>query len=265
MSTRRAVNWPQENDILFAHKAINIASGLSNGARRVAGALVDHFNKKTGQCDPSISRLAALLGINRATVLRATKELSGPDAGLFKRTSHGGHSHRTMYQPVWERFRRIVEEWEAGMKGQKASSKPADSQLQRSQDCDVDGRKTATLKVAKLRHKPIEVTNRINQSKDPGGKPPPELAATSRSSGVGDRQTGRPRNGLGKRTKPPDAQRFMIHGINGGKSIARDDAAKAQAARRWQDQLLKKHHARYEQLVPQITTKISDAATAAEM
>ncbi|MHA1545954.1 MAG: helix-turn-helix domain-containing protein [Alphaproteobacteria bacterium] len=138
MSTRRAVDWPQENDILFAHKAINIVAGLSPGARRVGGAILDHFNKKTGQCDPSISRLAALLGINRATVLRATKELSDPDAGLFRKTSHGGYSHRTKYQPVWERFRRIVEEWNAGMKGQKAHSKPADSQSQRSQNCDTN-------------------------------------------------------------------------------------------------------------------------------
>ncbi|MHA1545953.1 MAG: hypothetical protein ACTSUY_05955 [Alphaproteobacteria bacterium] len=57
----------------------------------------------------------------------------------------------------------------------------------------------------------------------------------------------------------------MIHGINGGKSIARDVAAKAQAAHRWQDQLLKRHHDQYEQLVPMITTELSDAATAAEM
>ncbi len=51
----------QENDILFAHKALNIMSGLTEATRRVAGAIIDHFNKQTGQCDPSIERLATLL------------------------------------------------------------------------------------------------------------------------------------------------------------------------------------------------------------
>lgn len=43
----------QENDILFAYKALNFVPGLSANARRVAGATIDHFNRKSGQCDPS--------------------------------------------------------------------------------------------------------------------------------------------------------------------------------------------------------------------
>ena len=72
----------QENDILIALKVINLHPDLSNSARRVAGALIDHFNRKTGQCDPSISRLAKLLGINRATVIRATNDLASEKCGL---------------------------------------------------------------------------------------------------------------------------------------------------------------------------------------
>ncbi len=57
----------QENDILCAYKALNIAPGLSDTARRVAGAIIDHFNRRTGQCDPNIDRLVRMLEVNRAT------------------------------------------------------------------------------------------------------------------------------------------------------------------------------------------------------
>ncbi len=80
----------EANDILFAHKALNIVPGPSANARRVAGAIIDHFNRKTGQCDPSVGRLARLLGVNRATVIRATNDLCSEESGLFENSSHGG-------------------------------------------------------------------------------------------------------------------------------------------------------------------------------
>jgi len=43
----------QQNDVLFAYKALAIIPDLSAASRRVAGAIIDRFNKKTGQCDPS--------------------------------------------------------------------------------------------------------------------------------------------------------------------------------------------------------------------
>lgn len=64
-----------KNDVLFAHKALNIVPGLSEANRRVAGAIIDHFNKKTGQCDPGINRLCKLLRLNRASVIRSTDKL----------------------------------------------------------------------------------------------------------------------------------------------------------------------------------------------
>ncbi|WP_420413080.1 helix-turn-helix domain-containing protein [Roseibium sp.] len=104
----------KQNDILFAHKALGLMPDLSAATRRVAAAIIDHFNKRTGQCDPSIGRLMKLLKISRAAVIRATNELDG--LGLIEKKSHGGKSHRTAYLPNWPLFRAFVGDWDAGMK-----------------------------------------------------------------------------------------------------------------------------------------------------
>lgn len=127
--------------LLAAHIAVNLVPGLTGNARRVAGAILAHFNSQTGQCDPSVERLAGMLGIDRATVLRATAELCAGAARLFDKQSHGGKSHRASYAPRWQVFRAVVAEWNGRMKD---GTKVAKLRRSRSQDCDVDGRKIAT-------------------------------------------------------------------------------------------------------------------------
>jgi AraC-like DNA-binding protein len=63
---------PQAPNTLIAHKAISLASELSNSEKRVAAAIIDHFNRRTGQCDPSLDCIAELIGMSRRTVMRAT-------------------------------------------------------------------------------------------------------------------------------------------------------------------------------------------------
>src|SRR5690349_13535787 len=48
-------------DTLLAIKTILLAPRFSPSERRVFGALVEHFSRETGQCDPSVPRLAGLL------------------------------------------------------------------------------------------------------------------------------------------------------------------------------------------------------------
>ncbi|QND42409.1 helix-turn-helix domain-containing protein [Rhizobium leguminosarum bv. viciae] len=55
-------------------KALTIAP-LSSDAKAVGGALFDHFNTKTGQCDPSLRSLAQRLCIARRTIIDAIDEL----------------------------------------------------------------------------------------------------------------------------------------------------------------------------------------------
>lgn len=223
----------EENDILFAHKALNVMAGLTEATKRVAGAIIDHFNKRTGQCDPSIERLATLLGIDRATVIRATEKLHG--LGFIEKISHGGKAHRAAYLPNWERFRSIVQDWDARMKTGDAPSTPCRStgtpadtpapnvasvRRSRSQGCDVKGRSAATQTLrSNPSNKPIERERVETQALKPQQQRPPKG-----------------QNGLWRGSKP-EAQRSMLLPITGGRSPSHADAARAAAERRWYAQL----------------------------
>lgn len=219
----------EENDILFAHKALNIVAGLTEATKRVAAAVIDHFNKRSGQCDPSIERLATLLGIDRATVIRATEKLH--ELGFIEKVSHGGKAHRAAYLPNWGRFRAIVEDWDARMKtGERPvrgvhmdtadSSKVASVRRSRSQGCDVKGRTAATQ------------THRSNPSKEPVEEERAEKLLEKPQA----HSSPRAKNGLRKRNRP-GAQRSMLLPISGGGSPSHADAARAAAERRWYAQV----------------------------
>jgi hypothetical protein len=101
---------PQRLDILIAFKSISLAPDLAVTEKRVASAIVDHFNNKTTQCDPSLDTLAVLLGIHRRTVIRAVNRLVS--LKYFRRVRHGGKYHRNFYEPIWSRFREVEAEWQ---------------------------------------------------------------------------------------------------------------------------------------------------------
>lgn len=219
----------EEKDILFAHKALNIMAGLTEATKRVAAAIIDHFNKRTGQCDPSIDRLATLLGIDRATVIRATEKLH--ELGYIEKSSHGGKAHRASYLPNWSRFRAIVEDWDARMKtgdgpdkavtcGAALPAKVASVRRSRSQGCDVKGRTAATQTLrSNQSKKPIEGERAEKPSEKPQAHSPPKA-----------------QHGLWKGNKP-EAQRSMLLPISGGRSPSHADAASAAAERRWYAQV----------------------------
>jgi len=108
----------EKNAVLFAHKALTLVGELSVADRRVAGAIIDHFNKRTGQCDPGNERLAELLGLDARTVRRATSDLCSV-YGLFSKVSHGGKSHRAAYTPNWKKLTAIVEDWDCRMRARR--------------------------------------------------------------------------------------------------------------------------------------------------
>lgn len=99
----------------IAYKALVVDCRLSGGARRVAGALVDRCNAKTGRCDPSVDRLAADTKLDRRNVQHALRELCEGEERLFDRESSGpGRGKTPSYRPRWDRFRAIVRDYEAG-------------------------------------------------------------------------------------------------------------------------------------------------------
>lgn len=243
-----------ENDILFAHKALTLMPGLTDATKRVAGAIIDHFNKRTGQCDPGIDRLSTLLGINRATVIRATETLD--ELSLIQKTSHGGKSHRASYRPNWERFQAIVSDWDARMKSGKSpvddsqndAANVASVRRSRSQGCDVKGRKRATQT---LRRNPSNEPIETEQVETPVPTPAkPNVRKTS--------------DGLGKGSKQP-GQRSMLFTINGGRSVSHADAARAAAERRWYAQVHSLGENVEADVLDWMTADRQEAATQAEM
>jgi hypothetical protein len=98
-------------DTLLAIKVVSLEPGLCESDRRVATALLEHFNRKTGRCDPGQKRLARLLGYCERTIIRATKKLE--KVGLFKKVRHGGYSNRNSYEPNWARLHELHAAWKA--------------------------------------------------------------------------------------------------------------------------------------------------------
>lgn len=213
----------QKNDILFAHIALNIMPGLSGRARAVGGALIEHFNKRTGQCDPSIERLARMLGMGRSAVVEATAELcemdktTGQSLGLFVRVTHGGRSHRTAYVPLWERFSAIVDDWDMRMKD---GSAPGNGRK---------GGRSCAGNPAVDRPENRQQTDRINRQ----NKPTVQVEGAEQGTKINpaDARQDR-RKGAGKREPEPHRQRFLVHPIAGGKAASHQDAAESAEARR---------------------------------
>ena len=96
-------------DTLLAIKALGVVEGLSANDRRVAATIVEHFNRRTGRCDPGLPRIATLLGISERTVIRCVNRLVA--AKLIRKTRHGGFGNRNSYEPLWDRFGEIQREW----------------------------------------------------------------------------------------------------------------------------------------------------------
>jgi len=240
----------QQNDVLFAHKALNVLPGLSAAARRVAGAIIDHFNKKTGQCDPSIGRLMKLLKISRAAVIRATNELN--DLGLIQKHSHGGKSHRTAYLPNWARFREIVEDWDHGMKTGdgpvEGRSKVSELRPSKSQSRDLKGRKNETQ------------TLRKNPSKKPFEADSAEAPAASNAKP--NKRTGT--NRLLKGTDQQRQKTFLLP-FQGGQTQSRSEVARNKAQQRWENDLMRQGIERAEAILDWLTNETIERATEAEM
>ena len=249
----------EENDVLFAHKALTLMAGLSDATKRVAGAIIDHFNKRTGQCDPSIERLATLLGTDEKTVRRATAILD--DKQIIAKTSHGGKAHRASYVPNWELFRAVVADWDARMKTGRAPSKEAVTVVSKPEETNRAKLSGSTGQDCPV--KPGEIalqTLRRNPSKKPIE---PEPVETRRQEAPSQRPQ-QPLQVLGRGSKPQGQGSFLLP-ISGGKGASRADAAKAAAERRWYAQLHGLGERAEADVLDWMTPDRQEAATLAEV
>ncbi|MDX1063887.1 hypothetical protein GOL45_16575 [Sinorhizobium medicae] len=109
----------EPSPVFYCYKALSLAP-LSGNAKSAGGALLDHFNQRTGQLDPSIASLARRLGIGRRATIDALNEVV--QFGLFSRRVHGGTAYRSAYEPNFELARSMVSDFESRRKGAIAPS-----------------------------------------------------------------------------------------------------------------------------------------------
>lgn len=98
----------RKGEITIAFKAIGL-SALPSGHKRVAVALLEHRNRITRRCDPSMETLAILLQLSERSIVRAVNQLVRD--GYFKRFKHGGNFHCNQYEPIWSKFREVEADW----------------------------------------------------------------------------------------------------------------------------------------------------------
>lgn len=232
-------------DIIAALKAIGL-SPASSAAHRVAGALLDHFNRKTGQCDPSVERLAWLLEIDTKTVKTATAQLCA--LGLFKKSSHGGYGHRASYAPQWQEYNRLMDAWQAKMKSKSPRSSGA-----KTPPSD-DGSNGAETPHSTGRKRPFKggenapQTNISNQSNKPMR---PSQASFTAAENVIPMRSEQPSHGLWRG--------------RAGQSPSHSQVAREQAVKRWNLDMMARCGTAYGSFLEWIDEDGSEAATEAEM
>jgi hypothetical protein len=96
-------------ETLLAAKMLSLHEGLLNSDRVVGCILLEHFNRRSGRCDPGIERIAKLAGLNERTVMRAIVRLVR--LKLFVKVRHGGYSNRNRYEPNWALFAELRRRW----------------------------------------------------------------------------------------------------------------------------------------------------------
>jgi hypothetical protein len=120
-------------DTLIALKMISLSGDVSSTDKRVAALLIDHFNRRTGQCDPSLDTMADLIGVDRRTVVRSISRLVG--TGLFRKIRHGGKFHRNSYEPMWTRFSQLDDIWGERRKARRAKFVSPNLSLSEGRPC----------------------------------------------------------------------------------------------------------------------------------
>ena len=233
-------------DTLLAHKAINLADDLSGTERRVAGAIVDHFNRKTSQCDPAVSSMAALLGLSERTIIRATQSLN--EKGYVRKTRHGGKFHRNSYEPIWARFEACEARWNTTRRQRRLHGSPTPVAPLQRQNCqsgdDIAVTQTCSNKSI------LETFPVVDAS---GPQPRKALQVRSKRTGEED-----------ERTTPQSVASERFHVKSGSSRVAARDAAE----RRWNESLTRQLAAApdvFAGIIDAIDVDLQSAATDAEL
>jgi hypothetical protein len=252
--TKKA-DLPSALDIAVARRALGLCTGISGGALNVGFALLEHFNRKTGQCDPSVVRLATMLGLSEITIKRATKELCDVHK-LFQKSSHGGFSNRASYRPNWGRMRSMIVDWDkrmvTGSPPENDEAKVSEMTPSTDQKRYLKGIKNDPLTYW---NKPIGINLNTDGACGDMGFPDADEGETSPTS-----EPVESTKGLGK--EPGGEPVAQPPKVVDGKNLR---VAKEAAGRRWNSAMLRRGSGAYSRFVDWVTEAHSDVATAAEM
>jgi DNA-binding MarR family transcriptional regulator len=235
---------PKSNAILIALKSVALSDELSGTEKRVLVTILDHFNHKTGQCDPSITTLAALLQVHSRTVVRSTKAIV--KKGFLLNHRHGGKFHRNQYELIWTKFEQCEAAWKNRRRDRRALRSHLNMSPKQGQPCrsarDADVTQTCPLNHSHL------------TSDAPHALPKQDLfVPVDRHVGSAKKES----NKIQERAEPA-----AFH-LNRGYRIALDAAE-----RRWNSTLMQKYLGRgdlYEKIAEALDDSTKSAATAAEV
>lgn len=123
MAEPKATKAP--DPVLMGFKAITLAPELSGSGRLVAGVLLEHYNRRTKQCFPTIEAITHLSRLSRATVIRALAEICDDAQGtdhtkLFERWPHHGRSNSTFYIPRWGKLEAVIADYDQAKRERSA-------------------------------------------------------------------------------------------------------------------------------------------------
>ena len=147
---------PPKLGTLFGYKAISRSQSLSGTDKSVASSILDHYNHKTGRCDPSRETLAALVGTNVRSVSRSITKIA--KSGLFTVIRHGGVQQCNFYKPNWAQFEQIESEWQQRRKTYSMRFTDQNLSPQQGQSChlppDENVMQTSSTNLLLLTHEP---------------------------------------------------------------------------------------------------------------
>ena len=237
---------PRPLDTTIAHKMINLMPELTGTDKRIAAAIIEHFNRKSGQCDPGLGRIAWLVGASRRTAIRSVSRIV--ETGILRMVRHGGHSQRNSYEPVWSRFREIEAAWKMRFRAKSRRAHGSKMSPATCQRCHLPG------------DQPVTQTLLTNQSKETRSGEP--ASAKHRRSGKPTDRKGQP--GKARIQAIQDITPAAAGPTNG----RRIGAAHAAAERRWSAALHERFSATpelYGKVIEAMDIAMQSAATAAEM
>ena len=237
---------PQRLDITLAFKALSLSAELTSTEKQVAAAIIDSFNYRTQQCDPSFDRIAHLVGRSRRTIIRAVQRLE--TARLLMKVRHGGHFHRNRYQPNWARFRQLEASWKARKATRHWGSDVAPLCVSGSGHIAGDRLGTQTIPINQSTETSASAPAKFDAQQTNG----PNASSTSKGYPV-----------------PHGSQPARLGGgFTGAGITASANVARLSAERRWNSALLKMLAGRpelYAQAVEAIDSELQQRATEIEM